>query len=156
MDTDVEQLRLLSIFHYIVGALAALFALFPTIHLVIGISMVTGRFDDASDLSEAFGPELFGWFFILFALAFIVAGLAFAGCLIAAGRFLASQTHYTFCFVVAALACAFMPFGTILGVFTIIVLQRPSVKGLFGRGVPPAPPPSASGESSPSTSPGTP
>jgi hypothetical protein len=25
-----------------------------------------------------------------------------------------------------------MPFGTILGVFTIVVLMRPSVKALFG------------------------
>jgi uncharacterized membrane protein len=141
MNNDIEQLRLLSIFHYIVGAFAALFALFPMIHLMIGISMVSGRFDDFSDRPEMF----FGWFFILIALTVIAAGLAFAGCLIAAGRFLASQTHYTFCLVVAALACAFMPFGTILGVFTIIVLQRPSVKGLFGRAGPPPPPPTSSG-----------
>jgi hypothetical protein len=32
---------------------------------------------------------------------------------------------------VAALSCAFMPFGTVLGVFTIVVLVRPSVKQLF-------------------------
>jgi hypothetical protein len=35
------------------------------------------------------------------------------------------------CFVVAAIECIFMPFGTVLGVFTIIVLSRPSVKALF-------------------------
>jgi hypothetical protein len=32
---------------------------------------------------------------------------------------------------VAALCCAFFPFGTVLGVFTILVLVRPSVKALF-------------------------
>jgi hypothetical protein len=31
----------------------------------------------------------------------------------------------------AAISCIFMPFGTVLGVFTIIVLLRPSVKELF-------------------------
>jgi len=31
-----------------------------------------------------------------------------------------------------------MPFGTILGVFSIIVLVRPSVKTLFGAATPPA------------------
>jgi hypothetical protein len=31
----------------------------------------------------------------------------------------------------AAIACMLMPFGTVLGVFTIIVLMRPSVKELF-------------------------
>ena len=34
---DQEQLKLLSIFHYVVGVLAALFSCFFIIHLVIGI-----------------------------------------------------------------------------------------------------------------------
>ena len=38
-----------------------------------------------------------------------------------------------FCFVIACLACMQMPLGTILGVFTIIVLARPSVKEMFDR-----------------------
>jgi hypothetical protein len=33
----------------------------------------------------------------------------------------------------AALACTLMPFGTVLGVFTIIVLSRPSVRVLFSQ-----------------------
>jgi hypothetical protein len=33
----------------------------------------------------------------------------------------------------AALACTLMPFGTVLGSFTLIVLLRPSVKELFVR-----------------------
>jgi len=33
----------------------------------------------------------------------------------------------------AGVECMFMPFGTVLGVFTIIVLMRPSVKEIFGR-----------------------
>jgi hypothetical protein len=34
--------------------------------------------------------------------------------------------------VIAAIACSFVPIGTVLGVFTIIVLTRPSVRVLFG------------------------
>ena len=41
------------------------------------------------------------------------------------------------CIVMAALACLSMPFGTVLGVFTIIVLARPSVQALFSRPVAP-------------------
>jgi len=33
--------------------------------------------------------------------------------------------------VMAAIECIFMPFGTVLGVFTIVVLARPSVKEMF-------------------------
>jgi hypothetical protein len=35
----------------------------------------------------------------------------------------------------AGVECLFMPVGTVLGVFTIIVLVRDSVKELFGRPV---------------------
>ena len=55
-----------------------------------------------------------------------------------AGRYLSQQRHYTFCLVMAAVACMFMPFGTVLGVFTIIVLVRESVKELFAQGKPSA------------------
>ena len=34
--------------------------------------------------------------------------------------------------VVAALECLAFPLGTVLGVFTLIVLVRPEVKQLFG------------------------
>jgi hypothetical protein len=72
-----------------------------------------------------------GWFFIVLASAMIVAGIAFGVSVILAGRFLARRVYYTFCFVMAALECIFVPFGTILGVFTIVVLQRPTVKEMF-------------------------
>ena len=38
--------------------------------------------------------------------------------------------------VVAGVACTFAPLGTALGVFTIIVLMRDSVKELFEAGTP--------------------
>lgn len=129
MNSDAEHLRLLSVFHYVVGGLAALFALLPVMHLFMGIAMVTGRFDEGPNQTEA---RFFGWFFIVLASAMIVAGLAFATSMILAGRFLAQRVYYTFCLVVAALECVFVPFGTVLGVFTIVVLQRPTVKEMFG------------------------
>ena len=129
LKTDVEHLRLLSIFHYVVGAVTGVFSLLPIMHLVIGVAMVTGRFDGSQEPP----PAVFGWFFIVMALVFIICGLAFAACLVLAGRFLSRREHYLFCFVMAALACIFFPFGTVLGVFTIIVLSRPTVKELFTR-----------------------
>jgi hypothetical protein len=38
-----------------------------------------------------------------------------------------------------------MPFGTVLGVFTLIVLMRGSVKQLFAANKPPLPTPGAAG-----------
>ena len=52
------------------------------------------------------------------------------------GRWLAARRNWTFCFVVACLSCMNVPLGTILGVFTILVLQRPGMKGVFGLPLP--------------------
>ena len=41
-----------------------------------------------------------------------------------------------YCLVVAAIECLFIPFGTVLGVFTIVVLNRSSVRSLFRDGRP--------------------
>ena len=55
--------------------------------------------------------------------------------LVAAAR-LRRRTSRTFCMVVAGISCLFMPIGTVLGVFTIIVLARPTVKALFESNAP--------------------
>ena len=82
--------------------------------------------------------SVFGWFFIVFALGWIVCGVTFAFCLALAGLFLARRQRYVYCLVMAALACMLMPFGTILGVFTIIVLMRESVREMFDQPSPAA------------------
>ena len=39
MNEDLEHLRLLSIFHYVVAGIGALFACFPVFHLVFGLML---------------------------------------------------------------------------------------------------------------------
>lgn len=129
MNQDQEHLRLLSIFHYVVGGITALFACFPLIHLAVGIAVVSGMFPVRP--GEEGMNLLFGWFFIVIASALILIGWTLAVAILLAGKFLAQRTHYMYCFVVAAIECILMPFGTVLGVFTILVLNRPSVKALF-------------------------
>jgi hypothetical protein len=129
MKQDEEHLRLLSILHYVVGGFAALFALFPIIHLVIGLMFIFAP--KAFESKGESPPAFLGWFFVIFAGMFIIAGWIFAGFVITAGRFLACHKHRLFCLVMAGIECAFMPFGTILGVFTIVTLMREPVKELF-------------------------
>ena len=76
-------------------------------------------------------PPWFGAIFAgLGALVFVsVEGMAALSFF--TGRFLARRQHRTFCVVISALNCMSLPLGTALGVFTIIVLQRRSVKTLF-------------------------
>jgi len=129
-DEDAEHLRLLSIFHYVAAAMTGLMSLLPCIHLVFGILIVRGEFGPGSGQGPA-APPAFGWFFIVLASLAILMGLTFSVCLVIAGRSLAAARRPTFCLVTAALSCLFVPVGTVLGVFTILVLNRESVKARF-------------------------
>jgi hypothetical protein len=129
MTQDEDHLRLLSIFHYVVGGMAALFSLFPIFHIVMGLFLILApeKFGAKGDPPPAF----IGWFFVVFAACFILAGWIFATLVILTGRFLARRKFYTFCFVMAAVESLFMPFGTVLAVFTLVVLLREPVKRMF-------------------------
>jgi hypothetical protein len=128
MNEDEQYLKLLSIFHYVVGGLAACFACIPIIHFSIGIAMLVGAIDDA--------PAFVGLMLAGAGAVAVTLGWTLAVCLIIAGRSLAKRKRYMFCLVIAAISCMFMPFGTVLGVFTIIVLMRSSVKELFAANKP--------------------
>jgi hypothetical protein len=128
---DSDQLRLLSIFHFINAGIVGLFSLFPLIHIAFGIGILNGAFDGGSNRGGP-PPAFIGWILILFPMVFIAMGLTMAICITVAGRNIGRRTGHLFCIVVAGLECMFMPFGTVLGVLTILVLMRPSVKLLFG------------------------
>ena len=129
MNQDAEHLQLLSLFHYSVGGIAALFACLPFIHIAIGIFMIVSP--------STFGghgnapPPWFGWLFVIIGGMIVLMGWLIASLMIISGRCLARRKHYLFSLVVAGISCMFVPFGTVLGVFTIMVLLRPSVKALF-------------------------
>lgn len=127
-DRDDEHLDLLAVLHYIVAAMAGMFSLFPVIHLVIGILVIRGGFGEPRGEEI---PAAFGWFFVGMASVAILAGLTFSTLLFVAGRSLRARRRHTFCVVMAALSCCFAPFGTALGVFTLVVLLRDGVKARF-------------------------
>lgn len=131
MNEDLEHLRLLSIFYYLLAVLIALFSLLPVIHLVMGILMLSGAGDFGSDPPPAF----VGWLVSCVAVFLILLGMTCAVCFALAGRNLARHRSWIYCMVIAGIACTFMPVGTVLGVFSILVLNRPSVRALFA-GVP--------------------
>jgi hypothetical protein len=138
LTDDAEHLRLLSIFHYIVGGIAFLFACFPLIHVTIGSIFIFAAAHAHS--AEQAPPEIIGWILLFFGLAFFVLGLAFGVGLLWSGHCLARRKHYQFSLVVACIECLFLPFGTVLGVFTLVVLSRDSVKAVyFPRAVTPTP-----------------
>jgi hypothetical protein len=130
-NEDAEHLRLLVIFHYICAGLVALFASFFLAYIVIGILMVIGAIP-VKDNNGAPAPHWLGFIMIFIGLIPICFGWGLAILLFLSARYMSARRRRIFSFVIACVDCAFMPFGTILGVFTIIVLSRPSVKAIYG------------------------
>ena len=128
MNQDTEHLRLLSIFHFIVGGLIALFAFFPIFYVILGVFMLIEGFTEGGDGA---GSAMFGMMFISIASIYMILGWGLAVCLILAGRYISQRKHHTFCLITAIVGCLFIPLGTILGVLSIIVLSRRTVKDLF-------------------------
>mgnify|MGYP000005018933 CR=1 FL=1 len=137
MNEDDSHLDSLAIAHYVLGGVIVLFACFPLMHVAMGAMFVFGVGEVSEQLAAQPNggppPQWFGWLFIGVGLLFFVLGQALSISVIVSGRFLKQRRNYMFSFIFACLACAAFPFGTILGVFTIIVLSRPTVKALYGR-----------------------
>src|SRR5262245_20658320 len=131
VNQDDEHLRLLSILYYVKGGLAAFGAC-----IGLGVAVVAGGAFTAAAQSHNGPPVFLGpMIFAIIGFGTLLAG-AVAALTIWTGRNLAQRKRYTFCFVMAVILCVVsIPLGTALGIFTIIVLQRPSVKNLF-EGVP--------------------
>ncbi|WP_265594829.1 hypothetical protein [Haloferula sp. BvORR071] len=111
-QTDANHLRILSLSYFIAGGLYAFGAL-PLIKCVV--SEWTGRL-------HASGAATLFWVLCILGVVLLP---------VVCGICLNKRKCRGFCIVVAALSCLKFPFGTALGVFTIIVLCRPSVIALF-------------------------
>jgi len=131
LNRDSEHLRLLSIFHYVLAGIVGLCACIPLIHVTIGVLMVSGRFP--LDGGGQGPPPEFGWIFVIMGSVFVLGGWTTAILLLSAAGRLRKRRNWTYCFVVACIGCLFMPLGTVLGVFTILTLSRPTVKAMFGQ-----------------------
>ena len=133
MDRDTEQLDLLAIFHYVLAGLAGLFSFFPLIYTAVGVIFISAARHGTAKPGEELPPEFLGWIFAVLGCLLFVIGIVMAICILIAGRSLALRKRYTFSLVIASIECLFVPFGTILGVFTIVALSRESVRALFSK-----------------------
>jgi len=145
-DKDTQLVRLLSIFHYLVAGLSGLFActpipyfiggLFAFALVVISIWNGLGIFPIPQEIYPF--PQIDALAGIISSLAFVVPsgiimliGWTFSICIALVGYNLALKKNYKFCLIMAGVECVFIPFGTLLGILTIIALTQQTVKALF-------------------------
>ena len=133
MEKDLEHLKLLGIFHYIWGALSLIGAIcIGAYFVVIGIVLMSNppsstSSEDSGTASMA-GGILIGVGVVLFLIVVVYGILT----LMAGGKYRKHQGGYWFCFILAivTLVIGGIP-GIVLGIFSLIVLSRESVKAVF-------------------------
>jgi hypothetical protein len=134
-SVDADNLRLLEIGFYISGVLTAFrfiwFLFMAVFFVIVGFSASFAKLHGNTGSSN--GPPPATVLFIIAGIfgVIIFLSLIFAGFEIYAGICLKNRRHPILIQIVAALYCLSIPWGTALGVFTFMVLNRPSVKPLF-------------------------
>ena len=123
-DKDRDHLNLLSVFHFVLGGLIALLYSFGLIHVVLGTAMAVAPVQEGA---QGPPPAAFGVMFAVIGATVVLFGWGLGGSLIYSGLMMRKQRRRVFSLIVAGIGCLFMPLGTILGVFTIVVLVRESV-----------------------------
>jgi hypothetical protein len=127
---DADHLRLLSIFHFIGAGLALLGILFLLAHYAIFHAFISNpkmweNQKQSPPPAEFFA--IFRWFYLVFAVWLVASGVLN----LISGMCIRARKHRTFSLIVAGINCVHIPLGTALGVFTIIVLVRDSVRELY-------------------------
>ena len=129
---DAEHLRLLSLGHYIVGGLEILFASMFIFHFVMFFFVASDPqfFPPAKPGQPGPPQEVFRVMGAVIGL-FVLAGWTFGGLTIYVGRSIKRRTNRTLSVVIACINLLFIPLGTILGVASLMVLTRGSVKNAY-------------------------
>jgi ABC-type phosphate transport system permease subunit len=130
-ETDLEHLRWLSIAHYVLSAVIAVFGCCGFIYVGMGAAFIMAP--EAIDEPAGAESTLMGGFMAMLGVCFMAFAWGLAVALYLSGRWLTAHRHWLFCVIVACVSMLCQPLGTILGIFTLIVLLRSSVKVLFQR-----------------------
>jgi hypothetical protein len=147
-----ERLRILAWGYYIYGGFTALmmsFFLVPVLFMVMAMSAIPASqwnkptptpspsaYSFASPAPQPTPaseppPKFFFAVFAAFFSAIVLGNLTVSALTICAGHCIQRRKHKMFLYVVAIINCLFIPYGTLLGVFTILLLGMPEAAAEF-------------------------
>ena len=130
--TDDDHLRILAVLHFVMAGLAFVGLLFIGAHFAI-MDTVFGNPDMWKNQPGSNPPpeeffDVFKWMYLLTAVLIFAGGVGNA----LSGIYLRKRKNRVFSMIVAGINCMNMPMGTVLGVFTLMVLFRDSVRDAYG------------------------
>ncbi len=128
---DQEHLKLLAIFHFVVVGLTLIGTAFLFVHYFIMHTAFSNPEMWKSQKGATPPPKEFFealiWMYVFFGAMLVLASVLN----LLSAIFLLQKRHRIFSIIIGGLNCLQIPVGPALGVFTIIVLSRDSVRELY-------------------------
>ena len=128
---------MLGIAYLVSAGMSAVFSFFGLFYAFLGVFITTVPAWAPPASGQEPPPEFIGWIFGLFGFGMFLIMITAGVLKFMTYRCLKQRRSKTFCMVIAGISCLGIPYGTLLGVLTFLVLSRPSVSTLFE----PQPPP---------------
>jgi uncharacterized membrane protein YhaH (DUF805 family) len=130
---DEEHLKLLSLGYVVSACVSAFYSMFGLLYVFMGIIMSTtfSHLPQNPANPAQVPPAFVGWIFAFIGLAFFLIGVAVTAARFRAAWCVKHRKSRVFCMVIAGIGCLEIPYGTVLGVFSFLVLGRDSVVPLF-------------------------
>lgn len=139
MDTTAHDLKLLSVGYFIQGGIATFYGLVFAAYLAIMGAVFGSVLTNVQSRSQVPIPagvlSLIGVILGCVLLLVILMGLLMLYC----GLALRRRRHRLLVLIMAGVNLLSIPYGTVLGIFTILVLQRPAAKAMFDQPLIPPP-----------------
>jgi len=132
---DEEHLKMLSLGYAVSAGVSALYSLFGLLYVFMGIMMSTALShlpETPANPAQAPPPAFVGWIFGFIGLAFFLIATAVTAARFRAAWCIKHRKSRVFCMVIAGIGCLEFPYGTVLGIFSFLVLGRDSAVPLFG------------------------
>lgn len=127
MYTEDHNLGIFRILFIIKGIITLLFAILPILYIFLGVFLFEKNQIPDED------AHFVAYFMMITGITVFLILLVLGILTLLTAKYLGEKRNYDFIFVMAVISCITGIFGIILGIFTILELNKPHVKRLFGK-----------------------
>ncbi len=127
---DEEHLKLLRIGYIVSGILTLVLSVVPLIYVVIGVVFAAAGSRIPTHRNDP-DPAVLGVVFIVVGLLASAIMACIGALKLYTARSIGRREKRVLSMVIAGIECLSIPYGTLLGAFTFVVLGRPSVQSLY-------------------------